>query len=115
VDLNTTTYVDTGLTAATSCTYRVRAVNAVGPSDYYKEASTSTLPPPPAAPTELAATTSSQTQVALTWKDNSDNETGFEVERKTGSGSYSKVGSVGAEVITYTDSGLTASTGYTYR
>src|SRR5262249_14854177 len=79
------------------------------------EASAMTPPAPPAAPTELAATASTATQIALAWKDNSDNETGFEVERKSGTGAYARVATVGANVITYTDSGLTAATSYTYR
>jgi hypothetical protein len=34
---------------------------------------------PPAAPTELSATAVSSTQIDLSWTDNADNETGFEV------------------------------------
>ncbi len=39
------------------------------------------VPGAPAAPTSLSGTAVSQTQVNLTWTDNANNETGFEVER----------------------------------
>lgn len=45
--------------------------------------------------------------VSLEWKDHSSNETGFIIERSTNGGTYSKVGSVGAGVTTFTDSSVT--------
>lgn len=71
---------------------------------------------PPVAPSGLTATPQSSSQIALTWTDNSADETSFSIERKTGvNGTWSTVGSVGANVTTYTDSGLAASTQYFYR
>ena len=49
------------------------------------------------------------------WTDNSTNETGFKIERKTGSGTYAVVGTTATDVTTFNDNGLTASTTYTYR
>ncbi len=72
-------------------------------------------PTPPAAPSGLSATANSSSQINLTWTDNSGNESGFKVERKQGSGSYSQVGTVGANVTSYSSTGLSASTAYTYR
>jgi hypothetical protein len=46
----------------------------------------------PLPPTNLVATASSLTDVELRWKDNSTNETGFKIERKTNSTSYQLVG-----------------------
>jgi hypothetical protein len=78
-----------------------------------------TTPPPPtapAAPTGLAALATSTSTISLTWADNSNNETGFLLERKTGaSGTYALIASPGANQTGYTDSGLQASTTYTYR
>ena len=55
-------------------------------------------------------------QLNLSWQDNSTNETGFEVERATGSGgTFSKLATVGANVLAYTDSSPSASTNYCYR
>ena len=52
----------------------------------------------------------------LTWTDNSDNEDGFNIERKLGpNGTFAVVGSVGANVTSYTDANLADSTTYCYR
>lgn len=70
----------------------------------------------PAAPSSLAATASSSSQINLSWKDNSLNETGFTVERgTTSSGPFSTIATVGTNVKTYSNTGLTASTKYYYR
>ena len=69
----------------------------------------------PVTPTNLAGTVISTTQINLSWTDNSTNETGFKIERKTGTGTYAVIGSVNADVLTYNDLGLTPNTTYTYR
>jgi hypothetical protein len=70
----------------------------------------------PAAPSNLTATAISTSQINLLWTDNSYNETGFEIERKTGTtGTYSQIATVGTNVTTYSDTGLSASTTYYYR
>ncbi|MGH7830541.1 MAG: family 16 glycoside hydrolase [Candidatus Binatia bacterium] len=50
----------------------------------------------------------------LTWSDTSTNEAGFKVERLNGS-SFSQIGTVGANVTSYTNSGLTSGVTYCYR
>jgi hypothetical protein len=76
-----------------------------------------TTPTAPAAPSALAATASGSTTINLGWTDNSTNETGFKVERKTGStGTWSEIASsLAANTTTYSSTGLTASTTYFYR
>ncbi|NJM14178.1 MAG: fibronectin type III domain-containing protein [Bacteroidales bacterium] len=70
----------------------------------------------PMAPSALGATATSSTQINLAWTDNSNNETGFKIERKTGSGgTYTEIATVGADVTAYSNTGLTASTTYYYR
>lgn len=67
-------------------------------------------------PSDLSATTASSSQIDLSWTDNSSNETGFKIERKTGSGgTYVQIDTVDAGVISYSSTGLTASTTYYYR
>jgi len=51
--------------------------------------------PKPEPPTNLEATVVSTDQINLSWKDNSDNETGFKVERKTGTDTYSVFATTG--------------------
>ena len=71
---------------------------------------------PPAAPSNLSATPASSSSINLSWRDNSLNETGFRIERKTGAeGTYSQITLVGQDVTSYTDTDLAASAIYYYR
>jgi hypothetical protein len=78
-------------------------------------------PPPPSAlpaPTNLTATAISGKQINLTWVDNDTNETGFRVDRCSGPGctTFAQVGTnLAANTTTFSDTGLTASTSYSYR
>jgi transcriptional regulator CtsR len=96
--------------------WRVNARNSYGTSSwssyrYFKTAAG----PPPNAPSNLEATPVSSSRIDLTWQDNSSDETGFKIERKTGSGSYSQIATVGAGVTSYSNTYLSASTTYYYR
>jgi regulation of enolase protein 1 (concanavalin A-like superfamily) len=72
---------------------------------------------PPAAPTNLQASNQTSTTVALSWSDNSSDETGFEVQRSVGdgSGAFTVVTTTAAGATGYVDSALTPDTQYTYR
>ncbi len=70
----------------------------------------------PAKPTNLAAAAVSHNKIQLTWNDNSNNETGFEIFRSVKPlTNFISVGIAGADMLTYTDSSLNASTRYYYR
>ena len=69
----------------------------------------------PIAPSNLTAIAVSASQINLSWTDNSTNETGFRVERKTSATSYSQLTTLAARVNSYSDTGLTSNTTYTYR
>jgi hypothetical protein len=70
----------------------------------------------PTAPSNLTATAASSSVINLTWNDDANNETGFYIERSTASGSsFSQIASVGANVTSYQNTGLSASTTYYYR
>lgn len=70
----------------------------------------------PSAPSSLSASAASSSQINLSWSDNSSNESGFRIERKTGSGgTYSEIITVGSNVTSYNNTGLSASTNYYYR
>ncbi|MDD5653503.1 MAG: fibronectin type III domain-containing protein, partial [Candidatus Omnitrophica bacterium] len=105
VAANVAQYTDNSVAASTLYYYRVKAVNSVGES-YHTEASVTT-PSPVNAPTSLAANATSSSAIALNWYDNSNNETGFEIHRSTSStGTYSKVGEVGANVNVFNNNSL---------
>ena len=55
-------------------------------------------------------------QLQLAWTDNSNNEDGFKIERKTGTtGTYTQVATVGPNVTSYSDFGLADGATYCYR
>jgi len=108
-----TTYTDTGLTASTSYTYTVEADNSAGTSAASSSvtATTAAASTAPNAPTGLTVGTVTTTTVPLSWT------------ASTTSGSYAVAGYYvlrGGAVVgsttgtTYTDSGLTPGTTYTY-
>ncbi|HEU4471302.1 MAG TPA: fibronectin type III domain-containing protein, partial [Flavisolibacter sp.] len=70
----------------------------------------------PAKPTALSATVVSHKQINLSWKDNSDNETGFELYRSTSANSgFSVIAVVPANTESYSDSTLVPNTRYYYK
>jgi hypothetical protein len=68
----------------------------------------------PAAPTELRAVALSKSRILVEWRDNSVNETDFEIQRSSG-GAFGAVGKANADAQRFVDSGLRRSTTYTYR
>jgi titin len=120
----TTAAALTGLPATTLIFVRVRAKNAGGASWYTPPVRMTTETGSgsggggaalPAAPSGLSAVAASSSQITLSWTDNATNETGFVIERRSGSAVFAQVATVGAGVTTWADSGLTAATAYTYR
>lgn len=67
------------------------------------------VPSAPTAPNGLTSTGKSASTASLSWTDNSSNETGFKIKRNG-----AVVATVAANTTTYTDSGLSANTAYTY-
>lgn len=55
--------------------------------------------------------------IHLSWTDNSNNETGFVIERSPGTGtrSYAEITRVASNVVVYDDTGLSPNTAYVYR
>ncbi len=72
-------------------------------------------PPPPAAPSGLTAATVDQQRIDLAWTDNSANESGFELQRSTDGFTTFFVINLGANVTSFSNTGLAASTIYGYR
>jgi hypothetical protein len=116
VGANVKSYSNTGLSASTTYTYRVRAYNAGGDSDYSNIAFATTLTPP-AAPSNLKATAVSRSQINLTWNDNSNNEKTFAIERCRGATctNFALIANVAANKTSYSNTGLSRNTTYRYR
>jgi hypothetical protein len=67
------------------------------------------------APTSLAASLNSS-KTDLTWVDQSNNESGFTIQRKTGvNGTWGQLAQVGAGVTSYSDTTVVAGNTYYYR
>lgn len=114
ISANATTYLDSGIKDGTNYAYRVRAFNTIPADSLYSNEATAITPLQ--TPTNLAATAVSTSQVNLSWSDNSKTEDGYKIERKLlGSGDYAQIATVGPNVTTYSDSGLSAYTTYFYR
>ncbi len=120
VPADTTTLRHTGLSANTNYSYRIRAVNDEGFSDYSALASTSTnnSASAPVAPSGLVAQPLNDQEIRLTWRDNSNDETGFELEAAlsgVGTPDFELITTLGENETTFTHSGLSPLTGYVYR
>ena len=107
---DTTRFADTGLRTDHQYRYRLIAFSANGEEAYVEEVFRHGL----YTPSDLVLTPIPDSGIRLEWQDNSTLERGFKIERKEEGGSYSEVGSVGANVTTYTDTDVTSGK-YTYR
>ena len=68
------------------------------------------------APGNLTGLPASNSQINLSWTDNSANESGFSIERATtGNGPWSTAGSVAANATTFSDTGRPENYAYYYR
>jgi FtsP/CotA-like multicopper oxidase with cupredoxin domain len=118
----TVTYNDTNITTGVTYTYRVAAVNIAGTSIFSNLAAVA-VPVAPAAPSNFTAANGSNgagnsRSVVLTWTDNSNNESGFTIQRSTNAtftGNGVNTVTVGANVTTLTQTGLSRNTQYWYR
>ncbi len=109
-------FSNTVLNSGTNYAYRIRATGACGYTGSYSNVvNISTLSAPP-TPTNVTVQAQSANQINLNWADNSNLETNFEIQRSTVS-NFSSFTSIvlNANVVSYSDVGLTAGTLYYYR
>ncbi len=121
---NTVTWTHTGLSPGTTHTYQVCAVKQteIGPLQACSNTASATTPSgspgsPPAAPTNLVLTVLAWDRIKASWTDNASDEDGSEIERadESNPAAFAVVGSVAANVTTFTDTGLSELTIYFYR
>lgn len=72
------------------------------------------VPAPPAPPADLTASVGPDGRVVLVWRDGSDSESGFQIERR-GRGRFSRIVTVPANATTYVDASAGRGQTYTYR
>ncbi|MBB5873068.1 mannan endo-1,4-beta-mannosidase [Allocatelliglobosispora scoriae] len=119
----TTSFTNTGLTAATAYRYQVRAKDAAGNVSAVSSTVTVTTSSgggdttAPSAPTGLTTSGTTSTSTTLGWTASTDNVgvTGYDILRAPGAsgGSFAVVGS--STTTSFTNTGLTASTTYRYQ
>ncbi len=100
--------------------FKVKAVNQYGSSSWADITCgrTEYVPPAPKEPSRFDLQNITQTSINLRWKDNSNNEDGFKIKRRTGEGSWGYIKIIDANEGTgsmeWTDNGLTPDTRYCY-
>jgi predicted outer membrane repeat protein len=67
------------------------------------------------APSNLVATASSNTQIDLSWTDNSTNEASFKIETSSDGSTWTVLTTVSANTVSYSNTSLTCETAYYYR
>jgi hypothetical protein len=124
---NSNSYNDTGLSASSTFSYRVRAFNGAGNSSYSNtaEATTNAEPPPPTVPNPpsslvaVAGSSGNSRFVNLSWMDNSSNEDNFILERcqlnKNGVCNFAVIATLAANSTAHTDNSVTRRKTYRYR
>src|SRR5262249_10132969 len=114
-----TNFNNTGLAAATSYSYRVRATDAAGNLGPYSNVFTAQTPDTqaPSAPGKIGRTACRGRQIMLGWGAATDNGgvTGYQVERCQGAGcsNFTQVGTPAG--TSFNNTGLTTATSYSYR
>ncbi len=102
------------LVPGTTYHYKVNAANASG--SYSSSAYTGITAAVPPAPSLLRANVASADGISLIWTDNSNNESGFRIERfDEGSMAFSEIATVGTNAVTYTDTSVVSGESYIYR
>lgn len=108
-----TSYNDVGLTYDTTYHYRIIGYNTDDTSAPAVLGATTTNDL--LSPSGLTVTPISNSVIELNWQDNTVNEDGFKIARSTDGINYTDIDTVGPDVVTYTDTGLTFNTTYHYQ
>jgi subtilisin family serine protease len=111
VRANTNSIRLSGLIPGSMYYFTVSAINLSGESVQSNEAMGLTGNGPPSGPTRLRAIAMSVSQITLKWQDNSTNETGFRIRRRSGSSDpWKAIADVGTNDTSYDDSDLAPGT-----
>lgn len=115
VGADVTAYQDLSVAFNTGYRYRVRAYHVITGITYTNTANADTRPP--ATPSDLVATTVSGASISLTWTDNADDETSYEVQRCTNAGcvDFGTISTEPAGTTAYVDNGVSVGNEYRYR
>jgi uncharacterized repeat protein (TIGR03806 family) len=123
--VSTRSFTDTGLAASTTYAYTVRATDNASPANVSAasapvSATTQAPPPPtdttpPSVPQNVTAAALSGSSIQVSWSASTDNASGVASYRVYRNGNATPVGIVNSPTTTFTDTGLTDNTLYSYR
>ena len=102
-DANTRSYSDLTVRSGTSYYYRVAAQNDDGISAFSNVVIVATPAVAPRPPSGLEASAITRSEIILSWRDNSDNEDGFRIERARDGGDFVEIASVDPDISVYVD------------
>ncbi|MBU1937652.1 fibronectin type III domain-containing protein [bacterium] len=105
-----------GLWPGTEYSFRVKAFNNTGESDFSNSAVVSTDERQiPSAPEDLTLQPLDYKRIFISWTDNSDNETGFNLQRHEQGRPFVTIAELPANDTSYSDNFLSSQTLYYYR
>ncbi len=106
---NATEYLASNLNPSTTYCFVITAYNVVGSSPSSEQCATTEPPAVPSSPSQVTANANSSSEITLSWLDNSIDENEFVIYRDG-----SLLTTVAADTESFTDTGLTPETTYTY-
>lgn len=110
---NATTYTDTSGNLGEAYNYRVIAFDSN--DDGARSNEVEVQMKPPAEPTDLVVDPYNSSTLTLSWSDNSEGESGFEIDRSTDGNDWSNVGNTGPDENVFIDTGLDSGSTFVYR
>ena len=108
---NTTTFT-TPVTHGATYYYRIQAYNLSGLSAWSNTSNVTTVP---LTPTNFRSTGRTTSSIALAWNNNSLNESGFLIQRRTGGGAWTSLSNAPANSTTRNVTGLARNRTYQFR
>ena len=109
---NTTSFTDTGLNPNTRYFYRVASGNGFARSEFTELGNMTTQS---GNPTGIGLAATSPTSVAISWRDNTTEETGFEIQRALSDLNFARLVTLPAGTTFYVDNSVKDNTKYFYR
>ena len=106
-------YADGELAAGTQYCYRVRAIAGAAASDWSAVGCDSTLTP--MDPSNLVVQATAIREITLTWRDNAEGETGYEISRSVDGGPMEPLATLDPDVVRYRDVNVVGISRYCYR
>jgi alpha-tubulin suppressor-like RCC1 family protein len=96
--------------------FAISAKSCIGKNDRKTKVASSNIPVfTISAPSNLTATAIAYPEINLSWQDNSNNEDGFEIQRRTSYTSYNILVTIASDVTSYKDIGIIEGNAYYYR